>query len=70
MTWHPVGGEAIEAVSHEGGVLRVRFRGGREAAFADVPAAVVQALKDSPSPGSFFHRQVRGRYKAQGKDDA
>lgn len=65
--WQPVdGSSAIEATLYDAGsqVLKVRLRGGAVVEHAGVPSSVVQALRDSPSSGSFWHKQVRDRYRS------
>ena len=43
--------------------LEVQFAdGGQAYTYQNVPPDVFSAFKQAPSAGSFFHRQVRGRY--------
>lgn len=64
--WQPLeGSSAIEATRFDPstGELEIRFKSGGETKLLNVPASVAQALRDSPSAGSFYHKQLRGRYR-------
>lgn len=56
----PVTSSNIAAVGYdaERRELRVRFRGGSEYAYADVPADVAAALVDAPSVGGYLAREI------------
>jgi len=43
-------------------VLQVGFKSGAAYSYADVPANVYGAFLRSPSPGRFFHNEIRGVY--------
>ena len=40
--------------------LQVRMKGGKIYSYSDVPIEKVEALKGNQSPGSYFHRRIRG----------
>lgn len=42
--------------------LTLEFRQGGVYHYHGVPASVVDSLRDADSAGSFFHRQIKGRY--------
>lgn len=42
--------------------LDVMFPGGRRYRYANVPAHVARAFGEALSKGSFFNRQIRGRF--------
>lgn len=43
--------------------LAVRFTSGRRYRFHDVPLETYEAMRTAFSKGSFFNRQIRGRYR-------
>ena len=43
--------------------LDVAFRSGAVYRYFAVPARVVEALRTAPSPGAYFHRQIRTRFR-------
>jgi len=43
-------------------ILRIRFTSGSIYSFYRVPEAIYVRLINSPSPGSFYHHHIRGRY--------
>ena len=43
--------------------LTIEF-GGEAKRFKNVPAEIVQALANAPSPGGFYHRHIKNRYAA------
>ena len=54
----------INSVGHdpETSEMTVNFSNGGSYVYDGVPAALYQALLDSPSAGSFLHRHIKGRY--------
>jgi len=47
----------------EHATLDVVFRNGTIYRYFAVPARVVEALRTAPSPGAYFHRQIRTRFR-------
>jgi KTSC domain len=45
--------------------LDLVFRTGAVYRYFAVPARVVDALHTAPSPGTYFHRHIRTRFRAQ-----
>ena len=43
--------------------LDVVFRTGAVYRYFAVPARVVEALRTAPSPGAYFHRQIRNHFR-------
>jgi len=43
--------------------LDVVFRNGAVYRYFAVPARVVAGLRTAPSPGAYFHRQIRNRFR-------
>ncbi|MEW6303495.1 MAG: KTSC domain-containing protein [Verrucomicrobiota bacterium] len=46
----------------ENEVLTVHFRNGSTYQYQGVPPEIHEQLCNADSPGSFFHRAIRGRY--------
>ena len=46
------------------GILTVAFQGGGRYA-GKVPRSIVDGLKGAPSPGQYYWRQIRGRYRME-----
>jgi hypothetical protein len=44
-------------------LLRIRFRDGRLYCYFDVPAEAYDALRDAPSAGRHYNREIKGRYR-------
>ena len=44
-------------------MLRIRFRDGRLYCYFDVPAGAYDALRDAPSAGGHYNREIKGRYR-------
>jgi KTSC domain len=42
--------------------LEITFVNGRSYTFERVPERVFEELRDSPSPGSYFNREIKGAY--------
>lgn len=57
----------IESIgySRQTEVLEVEFKNGGIYQYFNVPHAVYSKLRVAPSPGSFLHYAVKGRYKYQ-----
>ena len=47
----------------EHATLDVAFRNSTVYRYFAVPARVVEALRNAPSPGAYFHRQIRTRFR-------
>lgn len=43
--------------------LEIEFKDGRIYQYFDVPEAIFHDLIGAPSVGSYFHREVRGRFQ-------
>ena len=52
----------IGEVVFDAGTLTVTFKNGDQWQYSGVPAEVYAAFQRAPSAGSFFFRQIRGRY--------
>lgn len=50
------------AYDYGSGILELEFRTGGVYQYFGVPPEVHEALADAPSPGRFFHRNIRGVY--------
>ena len=63
----PVRSSAIEAVGYDPSTrrMRIRFTGGNEYDFCDVPEHVYRALLAAPSIGVYYNEHVRDRYPCQ-----
>ena len=44
-------------------MLKIRFRDGRLYCYFDVPEAEFEALRDAPSAGRHYNREIKGRYR-------
>lgn len=44
------------------GALTIDFQTGGSKTYYSVPEDVAQGLVGSPSPGSYYHRQIKNRY--------
>jgi hypothetical protein len=49
----------------EHATLDLAFRNGTAYRYFAVPARVAEALRRAPSPGAYFHRQIRTRFRYQ-----
>ena len=65
ITMNPVASSYITAVGYdeESKTMRIRFTDGAQFDYAGVSEAVYDALASSPSPGGFFHKNIRGKYQ-------
>ena len=63
-TFVPKASQNIAQVDYdaETQLLTVTFQDGRAYEYTSVPEAVFTGLKEAPSVGSYFHRQVKGVY--------
>lgn len=43
-------------------VLRITFKEGNEYEYSSVPQSVWDGLKNAPSAGQYFYRQIRDRF--------
>jgi hypothetical protein len=43
--------------------LDLVFRDGAVYRYFAVPARIVEGLRTAPSPGAYFHRQIRNRFR-------
>jgi hypothetical protein len=61
-----VDSSAINAVGYAADTreMIVETRDGRQYAYRDVPAEIHQAFLDSPSKGTFYNEQVRGKFES------
>ena len=56
----------LAAVTYsEHATLDVAFRSGAVYRYFAVPARVVEGLLTAPSPGAYFHRQIRTHFRSQ-----
>jgi len=62
---NPVVSNSIQAVGYheESGTLEVEFRNGRRYRYAGVGKADYFRFLNADSPGDFFHKNVKGRFK-------
>jgi len=62
---NPVVSNSIKAVGYheETSTLEVEFRNGRRYRYADVSKAHYFRFLNADSPGDFFHKNVKGRFK-------
>ena len=44
------------------GTLDITFTSGRTFSYENVPQRVFEALRAAPSPGSYFHQNIKGAY--------
>lgn len=59
----PVRSSAIAAVGYDGYWLTILFHNGRLYDHPGVPPAVVAGLLQAASPGRYYNRNIRGRYR-------
>lgn len=54
----------VAAASYDdvGQVLTIEFSDGGRYGYANAPRSLYDGLVESVSPGSYFHRQIKGRY--------
>jgi KTSC domain-containing protein len=60
----PLSSSAIKAAGYDPGrrKMYIRFPGGEIYDFCNVPPDVFDGLINAPSPGTYYDRNVRGRY--------
>lgn len=63
MTMIQVSSSAIRAVGYDGYTLTVEFRHGGIYDHPGVPESVFRALMGASSKGSYYARNIRGRYR-------
>ena len=54
---------AIRAVGFAGGTLTVEFRSGRVYDHPGVPSRHFEGLLNASSPGRYYNRYIRGKYR-------
>lgn len=61
----PVTSEAISSVGHdaEALILEIEFTSGGIYRYLEVPRQVFEQLMAAASPGTFFHDEIRDRYR-------
>jgi len=60
----PVNSSAIAEVGYENGVLAVRFHNNPKTyELPDVPYSLFEAFINATSPGEFWNRHLRGKFK-------
>jgi hypothetical protein len=62
LDFKPVQSSNLESVAWADGALHVRFKGGSEYRYADVPEAVFYGLMAARSKGEFLNQYVKGQY--------
>lgn len=52
---------ALRSASYDpdGGTLDITFTSGRTFTYEGVPAEVFYALRDAPSPGQYYHQEIK-----------
>lgn len=63
MTWIPVNSKAIRAVGYDGHTFTVEFPSGRIYDHPGVPYSVYAAFIHASSKGTFYNKNIRGRYR-------
>jgi KTSC domain len=67
MDWQSVSGSShIKATKYDSGQMSIRFADGAEYTYENVPRQMHDALISSDSPGSFFHRHIKGKFRHDG----
>lgn len=61
----PVRSAALKSIGYDRGTLWVEFHKSGLYEYQDVPATVYRDFRYDGSKGSFFDRNIRGRYKAR-----
>lgn len=57
--------KTLASADWSGGVLVLKFKTGETYSYAGVPAAVYKGLLGAPSAGSYFQREIRGKYEGK-----
>lgn len=62
--WRPRNSSHIEEVEYHRDIneMLVAFRGGDQYRYTGVPEPIFIAWQAAPSPGKFFHSQVKNRF--------
>ncbi len=65
MKRQPISSSNIRSIGYEpeSGTLEIEFHGGGVYQYFDVPQSVYNALMSASSRGSFFHGNVRDKYR-------
>lgn len=61
----PVKSSNLAAAGHDGEALYVQFRSGKTYRLAGADASHLNALIGAESPGRYFHRNLKGKHKAE-----
>lgn len=62
-TFNPKSSNLAEvSYDSESQTMTITFQDGRSYEYYQVPVTVFQGIQHAPSAGSYFYRQVRGRY--------
>jgi hypothetical protein len=66
-TYLPRASANIAQVDHDGEsqTMTITFKDGRSYEYSGVPHSVFMGIQNAPSAGSYFFRQIRGRYAEQ-----
>jgi len=65
MKMTPVSSSNLASVGYDSATrtLHVEFKSGAVYEYYDVPEAEYQGLIDAPSKGSYFHQNIKDRYR-------
>lgn len=66
----PVKSSNIAAIGHdaETGKLHVQFKSGGTWVYDDVPAETHAAMTNADSVGSYFHKNIKGKFEGKRRD--
>lgn len=53
----------ISEATHENGTLTITFKSGHVWKYANVPPEIWEEFQKAESPGSFFHKNIRGIFE-------
>jgi hypothetical protein len=59
----PLESETLRSVGYDRGRLQAEFTSGALYEYSEVPEREHDALMRAESPGRYFHRHIRGRYR-------
>ena len=64
LNWQPVASSNISEVAYdaEQSELHIKFHGGAEYIYSEVPQPVFDSFLDAPSKGQFFATTIKGSY--------
>ena len=64
MTWYSVNSSVIAAIGYGNGVLGVQFHNNPKTyLLPGVPYSLFEAFLNASSPGGFWNRHLRGKFK-------